>query len=69
MQELKLGKSQDPNGYVSELFLEKVIGSDLKMSLLVMFNKMKNQVTIPVSLRRANITIIHKKKGHLDLHN
>ena len=63
LQELKLGKSKDPNGYVSDLFQEKVIG------IIVMFNKMKNQVTIPVSLRTANITILHKKKCRLDLDN
>ena len=69
LKTLKEGKSKDPNGYVCELFKSEALGSNLKESLLVMFNKMKNQICIPECLRMANITIIHKKKCKLDLYN
>ena len=39
LQQHKLWKSKDPNMYVCDLFQEQVIGSHLKQSLLVMFNK------------------------------
>ena len=51
------------------MFKEGVIGTDLKLSLLMMMNKMKDEVTVPECLRRANITILHKKKSKLDLNN
>ena len=33
----------------------------------MMMNKMKDKVIVPECLRRANITILHKKKSKLDL--
>ena len=69
LKNLKNEKSKDFNGYINELFKEGVVGSDLKLSLLMMFNEMKNQVTIPECLRTAHVTILHKKKCRLDLNN
>ena len=62
LKSLKAGKSKDPNNYVCELFKPGVIGSDLKISILMMMNQMKSQTLIPESLRTAHITILHKKR-------
>jgi len=66
---LKSGKSRDPENYVNELFTENVMGSDLKKSILLMMNKIKQQMNVPEVLRTASITIIHKRKCKLDLNN
>ena len=50
LKSLKNGKSKDSNGYISELFKEGVIGSNLKQSLLLMFNLVKNELVIPECL-------------------
>ena len=69
LKSLKTGKSKDPDNYIRELFRTETIGSDLKLSILMMMNKMKEQVAIPDALKRANITILHKKDCKLDLKN
>ena len=66
---MKTGKSKDPNGYISELFKHRVIGTDLKKSILMMMNKVKSDLKVPQCLRIAHITILHKKKCQLDLNN
>ena len=58
----KLGKSRDPEGMICDTFREGVIRSDLKLSLLMMFNRMKNEVIIPELLRTANITMLQRRK-------
>ena len=37
--DLKNNKSRDPEGLINEIFKKGVIGDDLKLSLLSMFNK------------------------------
>ena len=69
LKSLKSGKSKDPNCYICELFGEGVIGTDLKNSLLLMMNRMKNMISIPHCLKSANLTVLHKKKSNLDLNN
>ena len=66
---LKTGKSRDPENLINDIFKNNVIGSDLKQSMLMMFNKMKDQTVIPESLRTATITMLHKKDSKLDLNN
>ena len=44
---LKINKSRDHEGFINEIFKECVIGTDLRNSLLIMFNKMKNEQLIP----------------------
>ena len=66
---LKVGKSKDPDNLVCELFKIEVIWSDLKESLLVLMNKIKSEQVIPECLKKANITILHKKSNKLDLNN
>ena len=65
----KIGKCKDPDNYIFELFSDGVIGDDLRNSLLIMMNKMKDQMKIPDTLKNANITILHEKKDKLDLNN
>ena len=69
MKSLKTGKSRDPDNLICELFKIDIIGDDLNKSILMMMNKMKSDFFIPQSLRRANITILHKKNCKLDLDN
>ena len=70
LKKLKNDKSRDPNGLINELFKPGVIGDDLKLSLLLMFNKIKDQGKVPSLLKRANISAIPKKKGsRLDIQN
>ena len=63
LKSLKMNKSRDPNGLINELFSPNVAGSDLKISLLKLMNKIKLTQTIPKILRSPNITSIHKNKG------
>ena len=67
LRSLKTNRSRDPEGLINEIFKEKVIGSDLKDSLLIMFNKSKEQQNIPQFMKIANITTIPKKGSRLDL--
>ena len=69
LKNVKIGKSRDPDSYICDLFKEGVIGVDLKLSVLRMMNRMKQEITIPQCLKRANITILHKKNCKLDLKN
>ena len=69
LNSLKPGKSKDPEKYVAELFKGGAMEGELKISLLMMMNKMKQDITIPESLRTAHITILDKRKSKLDLNN
>ena len=69
LKSLKTGKSKDHENYVCELFKPCVIGSDLKNSILIMMNHMKNHTWISECLRTSHITILHKKGCKLDLNN
>ena len=62
LKSLMVGKSRDPEYMVCDIFNEGVIGDDLKESILMMFNKMKQQTTIPECMKTATITMLHKKK-------
>ena len=67
---LKNDKARDPNGWVNEIFKNRVAGRDLKLSLLNFFNKMKAEKYTPDLLRKADITTIYKGKGEKnDLEN
>ena len=55
-------QSQDMKGYTNEIFHLKNIGCDMKQSLLVLFNKMKQNIQIPKSLNQAFIKSIPMKK-------
>ena len=61
LKELKINKSHDPQGLMNDIFKKDVIGEDLKESLLIMFNNMKQSQIIPDFMRVANITTMPKK--------
>ena len=69
LKNLKNDKARDVEGYANEIFKEKVIGSNLKESLLIMFNRLKRENYVPEFLNFANITTVPKKGSSLDLNN
>ena len=69
LAKLKNNKSRDYEGYCNEIFKKNVIGTNLKMSLLMMFNRMKSQNFIPSFLNNANITTVPKKGSQIELKN
>ena len=69
IKRLKLNKSRDPHGFINEIFKEEYMGKDLKLSLLSLFNEIKNNLVIPTFMNRANITSIHKKGSRYDMDN
>ena len=70
LKQLKEGKSRDPNGWVRDLFKNEIAGTQLKISLLMLLNKMKSENYIPDFVRNADVTTIYKGKGDkLDLEN
>ena len=48
LRDLKRNKSRDNEGFINELFKPDVIGNNLKMSLLLMFNKAKKKHDLPI---------------------
>ena len=69
IDDLKMNKTRDNDGLINEIFKRDVIGQDLKASLLIMFNKIKQERLIPVFMNVANITTIPKKGSKLSLEN
>ena len=69
LAKLKSNKSRDFEGFCNEIFKENVIGTDLKKSLLVMFNNLKKNNQIPKFFNCANITTVPKKGSRLILTN
>ena len=61
LSNLKNNKARDSEGFINEIFKSDVIGNDLKKSLLVMFNKMKEAKLISMFLNIATITTVPKK--------
>ena len=69
LSNLKNNKSRDYEGYVNEMFKNDVIGSDLKKSLLIMFNSLKKENLIPLFMNFANVTTVPKKGSKLEPSN
>ena len=63
LSKLKGGKATDPIGLVNELFMVNNIGTDLKESLLMLLNKIKEEFEEPEFMQLANITSFWKRKG------
>ena len=61
LNNLKSGKSRDPLGILREVFKPSNIGTDLKESLLQMYNKIKEEGVVPDFMCRATKTTIPKK--------
>ena len=63
MKSLKKNKARDPNGWINDLFKEGVAGTNLKLSMLKLFNKIKIENYIPDFMRKADIATLYKGKG------
>ena len=63
LKQLKNNKARDPHGLINEIFKLDYIGDDLKESLFLLCNKIKETYEIPEILKYANITSIYKGKG------
>ena len=69
LSKLKANKARDFEGFSNEIFKENIIGTDLKQSLLIMFNKLKKNNEIPKFFNCANVTTVPKKGSRLILEN
>ena len=70
LKNLKKDKASDALGYINELFRPETLGSDLKLALLNLLNKIKQEQIFPHALEACNITSIFKNKGSkADLNN
>ena len=69
LKQIQKGKSRDPEGISREVFHPSVKGENLKKSILIMFNLMKKQGTIPNFMKRAIISPIPKKGSPFKLSN
>ena len=63
LNSLKKGKCRDPDGLVREIFRPEVIGDDLKLSLLMLLNKIKDTGVVPKFMKVVDIHAIYKGKG------
>ena len=60
----------DPHGMINQIFKPGIIGYDLKLGLLNLFNKIKDNQYVPEFMNLQNITSIYKSKGsRLDMNN
>ena len=70
IRHLKKDKARDPNGLINELFKDEVAGTDFKVSLLSLFNKMREENFLPDFVKLADVATIYKGKGEkCDLKN
>lgn len=70
LKSLKRSQSQDSMGFINEMFMLENVGDDLKISMVYLFNNIKNQNEIPYFFRNVYVTAIpKKKKSPLDLIN
>ena len=68
LKHLKKGKSRDPNDHINDLYNSDNAGTDLKHALIVLMNKIKEQLVYPHDLEACNISSIYKK-GKRNLFN
>ena len=60
---LKRGKARDREDLIFELFKPEFAGNDLMISLMKMFNEIKENLKIPMFLKKVTITSLYKNKG------
>ena len=63
IRSLKTGKCRDPEGIIREIFMKDSMGEDLKQSLLILCNKIKETREIPQFIQKTNICAIYKGRG------
>ena len=69
LEKIGQNKSRDPDGLNRSIFHKNCIGSDLKLSLLVLFNRIKTEGQVPEFMKSAVITTIPKKGSQFILKN
>ena len=69
LNKIDMNKSRDPYGLNRSLFHIDYIGSDLKQSLLILFNKVKKEGQIPEFMKKALISTIPKPGSKFLLKN
>ena len=63
LKNLKKNTSRDLYGSANELFMPGVAGEDLKLAILKLMNRIKDEHKYPKSLEFCNISSIWKRKG------
>ena len=56
LKSMKKNKTRDPHDLINELFKEGIMGKDMKLALLSVFNQIKRDQKLPTALKFANIT-------------
>ena len=70
LKSLKNNKTMDPNGMINEIFKPGIIGEDLKIALVSLYNGIKKKLFMPDYISLENITSLYKSKGsRLDMNN
>ena len=59
LSKVKNNKSRDPLGHINEIFKSGIGGSDIKVSITKMINKMKDEISVPDLIQIADITCIY----------
>ena len=62
LKKLNINKAKDPHGLANVLFKDYIAGENLKDSLLILCNKIKQHQEIPDFLQIVNVTSIFKQK-------
>ena len=63
LKHMKKGKSRDPDGLANEIVVLENAGDDLKLAILKLVNRIKDEQTYPDCMRSCNISSIWKRKG------
>ena len=63
LKSIKLNQSLDANGLSNNILTHDNIGDDLKRSIIILVNKIKNSMEVPQIIRNTHITAIPKKKN------
>ena len=61
LKHLKRNKSRDPNGYANKIFKPEVAGDYLKLALLKLMNRVKDEQVIPNEFVFCTINCTFKK--------
>ena len=69
LKEIQTNKAWDSEGLSRIIFKNSIIGSNLKESILILFNKLKIEGTIPEFLRKAFVSTFPKKGKKILLKN
>ena len=61
LKNLKNNKSRDPLGNANKIFKPKVVGDDLKLAILLLVNRIKDNLKLPEVFKLCDVTSIFKK--------